>query len=424
MRRLLYSIAVTLLLPAVVLRLLLRAHRDSRYLRHWGERFGWLRIAPRLPVIWLHAVSVGETRAAKPLVDELLAHYPSHQLVVTCMTPTGRQTSLELFGARVLRCYLPYDFPFAVARFLARVRPVIGIIMETEMWPNLFAACRKRGIPLFLANARMSDKSSRAYARFPKLARESFGMLAQAAAQSEADAQRLRALGVRSVAVLGNVKFDVLPPTDQLQAARLLRQWLAPHRVLLAASTREAEEDLILDALAASPLPERIALVLVPRHPQRFDVVEQSLRRRGIAYHRRSRGGELAPGCRVVLGDSLGEMFTYYAAADIAFVGGSLVPLGGQNLIEACAVGTPVLLGPHTYNFSEAAEEAVQSNAALRIANASQLLAAAYRLFTDEPRRTAMGQAGRAFAERHRGATARTVAHIESLLIGDSSAAR
>lgn len=419
MTRLLYTLLLHLSLPLVLLRLVMRARRQPAYLHHLGERFGRPAVVARLPLIWIHAVSVGETRAAKPLIDALLDRYPEHQILLTCTTPTGRESSQQLFGARVLRCYLPYDYPFAIARFLKRMSPQIGIIMETEIWPNLFAACRKRAIPLFLANARLSENSARGYARFSRLSRPALALLEHAAAQSDADAQRLRSLGVQDVSVLGNLKFDLLPPTEQLQAGRKLRAWLGDRPVLLLASTREGEEALILDAMErAGPLGE-LLLMVVPRHPQRFDAVAAMVAQRGIALQRRAQGGELAAATQLLIGDTMGEMFAYYAAADVAFVGGSLVPLGGQNLIEACAVGTPVLLGPHTFNFSEASQQAIACGAAQRVSDADQLLDCARALMDDASRRRAMGEAGRAFAIHHRGATARTLLRIEAILAGE-----
>lgn len=411
MARFFYNLALLLLLPYVGLHLLLRSRRQPEYLRHVGERFGGYDFASGQPLIWLHAVSVGETRAAVPLVAALKERYPGHRILLTHMTPTGRQASGELFSDAVLRAYLPYDYPFAVRRFLRHFRPVVGVIMETELWPNLVAACKEQGVPLLLANARLSEKSARRYARFPNLTRGALQGLAAIAAQTEQDAARLHALGAPKVEVLGNVKFDTLPPPEQLALGETLRRNIGPRPVLLAASTREGEEALLFEALASHPLGDAL-LVVVPRHPQRFEEVAALAGRAGFVLQRRSENAVVDARTQVLLGDSMGEMFAYYAACDGAFIGGSLLDYGSQNLIEACAVGKPVLIGRSTYNFSLAAEQAVECGAARQIGTAGELLEAAEALLCDEAARRRMGEAGREFAARHRGATARTLEFI------------
>ena len=407
--RLLYTLLFILLLPLILLRLAWRARRQPGYLAHIGERFGRYGAAPATPLIWVHAVSVGETRAAEPLVRALMARYPRHRLLLTHMTPTGRETGEALFGENVLRGYLPYDIPGAVARFLSHFRPSAGLLIETEIWPNLIHACRERGIPLTLVNARLSEKSFSGYRRFPRLARESLAALAGVAAQSADDARRLAALGAIDPRVAGNVKFDITPPQAALELGRAWRRGYGEARpVLLIASTREGEEPLLLDALAALDAPDAV-VVIVPRHPQRFDEVARLLEARGLAYQRRSGNAALAPGTRFVLGDSLGEMFAYFAASDVAFIGGSLVPLGGHNLIEACAAGKPVLIGPHSFNFAEAVELAVQAGAALQVPDAAAAVREAWRLLFDRAAARRMGQAGLDFCAAHRGATQRVL---------------
>jgi 3-deoxy-D-manno-octulosonic-acid transferase len=409
--RFLYTLVVLALLPWALLHLLWRGRRQPDYLEHWGERLG--RFPPRAEghVIWIHAVSVGETRAAQPLIAALRARYPSHRFVISHMTPTGRATAATLFGDTVERIYLPYDTPGGVARFLDRYRPALGLIMETELWPNLVVACRRRRVPLLLVNARLSERSARRYARWPTLTRQALNNLAAIAAQGEDDARRLRELGADDVAVLGNLKFDIEPPRAQLALGRELRAAIGDRPMLLCASTREGEEALILDAwrrLGGAG----ILLALVPRHPQRFDEVAALVASRGLTLCRRSANAIPTPEAAVWLGDSMGELFAWYAAADVAFVGGSLLDYGGQNLIEACAVGTPVLIGPSTYNFADAAREAVDTQAALPVAGAEALVGTARDLIGDAERRAAMAEAGRAFAARHRGATARTMTLI------------
>ncbi|KON81111.1 lipid IV(A) 3-deoxy-D-manno-octulosonic acid transferase [Azoarcus sp. PA01] len=415
--RLPYTLLWILALPVVLLRLLWRARRQPEYLRHVGERFGRYRVAAPAPVFWVHAVSVGETRAAEPLVRALLARWPDRSVVLTHMTPTGRATSQALFGddPRVLRVYLPYDLGFLSARFLHRFRPQVGLIMETELWPNLLAACRKRQVPVLLANARLSQRSASRYARWPALTGLTLGALNAIAAQTDADARRLAALGGGRVDVTGNIKFDIAPPESQLQLGDAFRARFGDRPVILAASTREGEEALMLDAFAACA-PGDALLALVPRHPQRFDEVAALVRARGLGLQRRSDDAPVARDTRVWLGDSMGEMFAYYAAADVALLGGSWLAFGGQNLIEACAVGTPVILGPHTFNFALVAEQAVEAGAALRADDPRAGMAAAVALLRDPSRRHTLGAAGRSFAAAHRGATERTMAIIEEFV--------
>ena len=409
-QRFFYTLALYLLLPFIPLRLLWRGRKQPAYLAHWSERFGWYPARPPAPLIWIHAVSVGETRACVPLIDALQARYPTHQILLTHMTPTGRETGQVLFGSRVQQVYLPYDLPGAVRRFLSQFKPSFGLIMETELWPNLIATCRKRQIPLALINARLSERSARGYARFATLTRDALNALTFISAQSAADSARLTQLGAPDVAITGNLKFDVVPPP----ASDQLRTLLGARRVLLAASTREGEEALLLNALA-TPTPQQL-LLLVPRHPQRFDVVAALLTARNIAFQRRSENLPIRPETQVVLGDSMGEMFAYYAVAEVAIIGGSLLPFGGQNLIEACALGVPVILGPYTHNFSQAADDAVNAGAALRVADAGAALAKAQALLANPEKREKMSAAALKFAADHRGAVDKTMALITEKL--------
>jgi len=415
--RWLYSLAWLLGLPFAFLYLLWRARRQPEYLRHWGERLGLARVPQDRPLLWLHAVSVGETRAAAPLITALRARHPDHRILLTHMTPTGRETGAAFLGEDVVQAYLPYDLPWAVAAFLNRTRPRLGLILETEVWPNLYAACARRGIPLYLVNARLSGRSARGYARVAALARPALRALAGIAAQTEADAQRLRALGARRVVVSGNLKFDAAPPPDTAARAAALRQRFGPRFVFLVASTREGEEAPILDACARLDCPG-LLLAIVPRHPQRFEAVAGLLRERGLEFVRRSEARPVPAAARVFLGDSMGEMAAYYAACDVAFVGGSLLPHGGQNLIEAAAAGRPVLIGPHTWNFEEAARQAIEIGAARRVQDAAELAEAVGALYRDAGLRRRMGEAGRAYAGAHRGATQRVMAMIEPALRG------
>ena len=414
--RFFYTLGLWLLLPYAFFHLWWRARKQPEYLQHVGERFGFYRVSSSKPVIWLHTVSVGETRAAASLVQRLRETYPDHQILLTHTTPTGRAASTQLYGDAVLRAYLPYDYPFAVERFLAHFRPSLGVLLETEIWFNLIHSCCEQGIPLLLLNARLSEKSAARYARYPRLVKAGLGELHAISAQTPADAERLAQLGADDVSVMGNLKFDIEPPAAMLELGRQLRtQFGAARKIFLAASTREGEEELLLDALRAVSIPG-LLLVIVPCHPQRFDEVAAMLAQRGISFRRRSENGSVVPEVQAVLGDSMGEMFAYYAACDVAFIGGSLLPLGGQNLIEASAVGKPVLIGPHMFNFAEASKVAVACEAAVRVQDAGELAQVLQELFANPGQMAGMGSAGRDFVSANRGATERALACVRQFV--------
>lgn len=410
-----YRLLLWLAFPYLLARLWWRGRQEPRYRENPGERFGFYRTGPRRPVIWLHAVSLGETRAAEPLLRALQRRHPDCGLLITQMTATGREAAQQLFGDSAQVAWLAYDYPSAVRRFLRHFRPRLGILMETEIWFHLVAECGRLQIPLVLANARMSARSARGYAMVGPLVRDALESLSAVAAQTAADADRLRSLGASAVEVTGNLKFDVEPGAGSESLAVQFRQRFGNRKVFLAASTREGEEELLLDALERDPLGDAL-VVIVPRHPQRFDSVAQLLAARSLKYARRSASGPLDAECRIVLGDSMGEMAAYYRACDVAFVGGSLLAYGGQNLIEACAAGVPVLIGPYTYNFAQAAESAVAAGAALRVERAEEVVRRARSLLGDPGLRERMGGAGIAFCATHRGATERTLAVCERLL--------
>jgi 3-deoxy-D-manno-octulosonic-acid transferase len=433
MVRWLYTAAWYLAMPLVLASLLWRSRRQPGYRAHLAERFGghWPRADLR-PLIWIHAVSVGETRAAQPLVARLLERYPEHELLITHMTPTGRQTGQALFASeRVQQAYLPYDYPFAVRRFLRAWRPSLGIMIETELWPNLVAVARREGVPMALVNARLSERSLRKGRRWSALIRPALASLDLVLAQTDADARRLAQLGRPAAPVLGNLKFDVVAtPALEALGHRWRVAWLAGERIgglprfcVMAASTREGEEALLLQAWAAHLQPPSLAsrfpplLVIVPRHPQRFDEVAALIEAGGWRMARRSRLSE-AGRCdaQVLLGDSMGEMAAYYALADVAIIGGSLLPFGGQNLIEACAAGVPVIVGPHTFNFAEAAEQAIDADAAIRVPDASRAVGQALAIVLDPEQRQSMSDHALTFAERHRGATERTLQALAPLI--------
>jgi 3-deoxy-D-manno-octulosonic-acid transferase len=420
-----YAAAWWPMLPFVALYLLWRGLRQREYRRHWRERF--LGRGPRpaagAPVIWVHAVSVGETRAAQPLIEALAAAYPQASFVLTHMTPTGRAVGegiAQRLPGRVVQRYLPYDLLPAVRRFFAETRPAIGVILETELWPQLLAAARSARVPMVLANARLSEKSLAKALRYEALVRRAARAFVRVAAQSEADRARIAKLYGGRIDVLGNLKFDLTPSAELVERGVIARAALGSRPVWLFASSREGEEALVLDAFRSvrKELGSDPIFLVVPRHPQRFDEVARLIEARGFVCARRSQGAlaHVAPADAVLLGDSMGEMAMYYAAADVALIGGSLLPFGAQNLIEACAVGTPVVLGPSTFNFAQAAADALAAGAAIQVDSAAQALAAMDAICRDAARREAMRKAALSFAAAHRGATARTVALIEQVL--------
>ncbi len=415
MARRLYTLLLWLLLPLMLLRLFWRGRKLPGYRHNVLERLGIYRTAVKQPVIWLHAVSVGETRAAAPLVQALRQRFPTHTILLTHMTPTGRETGRQLFGDSVMQAYLPYDYPCAIRRFLRHFRPTAGLLLETELWPNLAHVCKRQNTPLLLVNARLSERSARRYQRIRALIRPALASLSGLAAQTGEDARRLEQLGAPAGIVTGNLKFDIAPPEELVERGRAWRKAFGDRAVWLAASTRDGEEELIFDMLEKLA-DDKALLILVPRHPQRFEEVAKLAESRGLKVQRRSQTTVVEPATQIWLGDSMGEMYAYYAASDLAVIGGSIRPFGGQNLIEACAVGTPVLLGEHTENFADVARQAIEAGAALRVQQREDWPKIVVELLTDAARRQAMGQAGQAFAARHRGATERTMAHIMRLL--------
>jgi 3-deoxy-D-manno-octulosonic-acid transferase len=422
MARRLYTLLWWLVLPLVPLKLWWRGRHEPGYRMRIGERFGRYRIdtpAPRGNVVWIHAVSLGETRAAAPLLERIARALPDATILLTHMTATGREAGHALYGDTVQQVWLPYDVPFAIDAFLARFRPRVGLLMETEVWPNLVAACHRGNIPLYLVNARLSEKSAAGYARLSGLTRPMFAALTGTAAQTAGDAARLTAAGAREVNVTGNLKFDVALPAEADALGRELRIRFGESRpVFLAASTRDGEEALLIDALARDALPAQTLTIIVPRHPQRFQAVADLLRTRGIPFIRRSENRQVPSDVAFVLGDSLGEMGGYCAAADVAFVGGSLLPLGGQNLIEPIALGTPTLVGPHTFNFRDATDNAIAAGAAVRVADAHALMAEVATLLADPARRKRMHDAALAFHATHRGAADRLWAWLAPRILG------
>ena len=413
--RLGYALLLICLTPLFLLHLLLRGRRQPEYLHHIGERFGWFVRTASAPCIWVHAVSVGETRAAEPLLKALALRYPAASFVITHTTPTGRAVPLPP-AIRAQRVYLPYDYSFATKRFLQSFRPAAGLLMETEVWPNLTREATRLGVPLALVNARLSARSLKRGLRFRALLAPALRRLALVLAQSPADSERLIALGARAPMAVGNLKFDSEVPAGQLLLAAALRQRFVGRQVLLAASTREGEEELILKAWSARSEAADALLVIVPRHPQRFDEVARLIASAQLTFVRRSSDALVEPSCQVLLGDSMGEMLAYYASADVAYVGGGLLPYGTHNLIEACAVGCPVLLGPHTFNFADAARGALEAKAARSVADASDLMHQAAEILADQSLRQQMADAARSFAAAHQGATERSISALATII--------
>ncbi|GFM76385.1 3-deoxy-D-manno-octulosonic acid transferase [Pseudomonas cichorii] len=414
MNRTLYTLLFHLGLPLVALRLWLRARKAPAYRQRIGERFAIDLPAMQRGGIWVHAVSVGESIAAAPMIRALLAQYPALPMTVTCMTPTGSERIKAMFAnePRIQHCYLPYDLPWAAGRFLDHVQPRLGIIMETELWPNHIHQCAKRNIPVVLANARLSERSARGYARFAGLTRPMLAAMSWFAVQTEAEAQRFRDLGARPecVTVTGSIKFDLsIDPQLLERAAQLREQWQAMHRpVWIAASTHAGEDESVLAAhrQVLRGYPEAL-LILVPRHPERFDSVHDLCRQTGFTTVRRSSGQPVTPDTSVLLGDTMGELLFLYALADNAFVGGSLVPNGGHNLLEPAALAKPVLSGPHLFNFLEIAALLRQAGALEEVSDSAALAVAVQRLFGQPKLAQTMADAGTGVMKANQGALQR-----------------
>ncbi|SDI01950.1 lipid IV(A) 3-deoxy-D-manno-octulosonic acid transferase [Pseudomonas panipatensis] len=421
MNRTLYSLLFHLGLPLVALRLFLRSRKAPAYARRIGERFA-LGLPPLRPGgIWVHAVSVGESIAAAPMIRALLARHPELPITVTCMTPTGSERIRALFGEQVQHCYLPYDLPWAAARFLDRVRPRLAVIMETELWPNHIHQCARRGIPVALANARLSERSARGYARFAGLTRPMLAEMSWFAVQTEAEAQRFRDLGARPecVSVTGSIKFDLrIDPQLLARAAALRADWQAAQRpVWIAASTHAGEDEIILAAhrklLQTHPA---ALLILVPRHPERFNGVHELCRREGFACVRRSSGEAVSAQTSVLLGDTMGELLFLYALADVAFVGGSLVENGGHNLLEPAALGKPVLSGVHLFNFLDIAAQLRAVGALREVLDAPGLALAVGQLWDEPETARQMSAAGLGVLRANQGALQRLLDGLARLL--------
>ena len=416
-----YTLLLYLLAPLVLIRLAWRSIRAPDYRRRWAERFGHIEPALGERVIWIHAVSVGEVQASEPVVQALLDQRPDYSILITTVTPTGSVRVVTLFGESVAHVYAPYDLPGVVSRFLERVRPQLAIVMETELWPNLFHACQHRNIPLLLINARLSERSVAGYRRVQGLASKTLSAVAEIAAQSELDAGRFVRLGAaeQRVMVTGNLKFEQRVPHSLLERAEVLRRdWGVGRTVWVAGSTHEGEDEMLLDVFRQ--LRERFSdclLVLVPRHPERFERVAELCRQRHYHTLLRSEGVPCTSATEVFVGDSMGELSLFYAASDVAFVGGSLVPHGGHNLLEPAALGVPVVTGPHVFNFVEISDLLEQAGACVKVDDAAGLSDMLSLWLGDANERHRVGQCGREVVEKNRGALRSVMEMIDRHLL-------
>ena len=415
------------MLPFVLLYLCWRGLKNTEYWKHWSERFGFTREVPKdRRVLWIHAVSVGEAQAAIPLARKLRLRHPETELLMTTTTPTGAHRVRQALQADVSHCYVPYDLPGAVRRFLDRTHPELAIIMETELWPHLFTSCRQRSIPVVVANARLSERAARRYQRISGLVRTMLASVSAVAAQTAADAQRFVALGTNpeKVTVAGSIKFDFEVPAGLLQQARETRvYWGAKRPVWIAASTHEDEDEQVLEAFARvlRALGDTL-LVLVPRHPERFGKVASLCRRHGYDTALRSQRPSACNTVDVFIGDSMGELLRFYGASDVAFVGGSLVPVGGHNPLEPAALGIPIVMGPHLFNFAEISTRLCAAGAAKIVQSARELADVVIELLRDRDRRRRMGERGKVFVEENRGALERVLALIDRLMTDQARA--
>lgn len=409
-----------LLTPAILYRLAARGLRYREYFERWHERFGFVDDTGIRDSIWVHAVSMGEVNAAMPLIDALMRRYQGTPFVITTVTPTGSERVRRVYGDRVMNVYLPYDLPASIRRFLDRIRPRLAVIMETEIWPNLFFECEARNIPLVVVNARLSEKSLRGYGPVRPLAQRALASARYIAAQSETDAVRLRDLGAPTdrIGVIGNLKYDMTVPEHLVEQAQRMREgWGARRPVWLAASTHDGEELPVLKAHAEvlRRFPDAL-LLIAPRHPERFKPVALACRSFGFATHVRSEDATATADTQCFVVDTLGELLNFYATADVAFVGGSLVPIGGHNVLEPAALGVPVVIGPYMFNFAEISASLLDAGAALPVTDGDELGAAITRLFADELLRARVGLAAKQAFEREQGSVLRTLAIVETVL--------
>jgi 3-deoxy-D-manno-octulosonic-acid transferase len=409
-----------LALPLVLIRLIWRGFRNSNYWRRWPERFGFVTSTDNTETIWIHAVSVGEVRAAEPLVKSLLHHYPDHHIHVTTMTPTGSVQVQQSFSNNVSHCYVPYDYPASVRRFIRRIKPKILITMETELWPNMFSICQQSSVPVLVANARMSEKSMLRYQRYPVLTKQTLVAITMVAAQTRSDADRIEMLGLDRdhIQVTGSIKFDMDVSEDVLKSGEQLRQqWGDNRKIWIAASTHDDEEQRLLPVFKKLKLqfPD-LLLVVVPRHPERFDKVWKLYRQSSFEVTRRSANEDVTDKTDILLGDTMGELVKFYVASDVAFIGGSLVPHGGQNPLEALAVGTPVVFGPSMHNFEDIKDRILSCDAGKQVSDEADLYQQIRLYLSDPAEINRSGKNGRTMVEDNKGAIHKIETMVETML--------
>ncbi len=419
MIRFFYSLLVYFLLPFTVIKLIYRGFKQPDYLKYWGERYGFYststkKIWGKRKTFWIHAVSVGETKAAIPFIKLFLKKYPHHHLLITHGTPTGRATSIDIKNIRITRIYLPFDTVDATQRFLNTFKPELGFLLETELWFNLIHQAYKKSIPLYLVNARLSEKSFQLYKKILPLIKPSLQELKGVLAQTRNDAKRFESLGARGIEVMGNLKFDVEPPHDtNIQSAVLKKHLLLKKQsVLLIASSRKDEEEMILQSLLKLQI-KNLVTIFVPRHPQRFKEIEWMLKKYRVSFIKRSDAKITAKPYQFILGDSMGEMYSYYSLANIALMGGTILPYGGQNLIESMAMKVPVILGPHTYNFHDVSNEAIRLGAGIRIQTLDELEKVLPHMLKSSSQ-LKMKKACNDMIRKHQGATLKMLNKIKS----------
>jgi 3-deoxy-D-manno-octulosonic-acid transferase len=415
--RFLYTCLLYVLTPLVLLKLLLRSRKSPAYRQRIAERFGFFQALPRQPRLWLHAVSVGESIAAKPLIKQLLAEYPDHRLLITTMTPTGSATVQRMYGNQIEHVYLPYDLPDSINRFLRKTRPEKAIVMETEIWPNLYAKCQQQNIPIIIANARLSVHSTQSYKKFYSLIRETLQRTCLIAARDENDVAHFLELGAPAdkTKAIGNLKYDLEVPEKQKQEGQTLKQQWQIRPIWLAASTHAGEDEIVLDIYqqVKAHFPT-LLLIIVPRHPERFDDVNALAEQTGLNTQRRSQQSEFSADVDIVIGDTLGEMFVWYAAADIVFMGGSLAKSGGHNPLEPLILSKPVISGPHIFNWVDVFEQFSQVNALWIENNGEDIEKRLLALLETPDKQKQAGNQGQTLLNTHTGATDAIIQHIHT----------
>ena len=417
----LYNLLLYLLTPVLIARLIFRGIKNSAYFRRWPERFARKRFEQHDHTIWVHAVSVGEVKATVPLVKAIQKDYPQCYFLITTMTPTGAQQVVESFAGKVEHRYVPYDYPGAVSRFLEQAAPVMAVVMETEIWPNLIRITRSRNIPLFYANVRLSQRSYLGYKKFSRFLAPLLARVNGFSVQATADAERMKQLGAspEMVTVTGSIKFEIRLRASVQEISKVTRrEWGVDRKVWVAGSTRAGEEELLLTAFdrLKQKLPN-LLLVLVPRHPERFNSVAKICEKSGYKIIRRSvSSGDVAPNVDIYIGDTMGELQLFYAAADVVYVGGSLVPTGGHNILEASAVGAPVIFGPHMFNFVDISQLTIERRAGIQVSNVAELESAVEKYFADAELRFSTGENGKKLVEENRGALEKTAAMLSPCL--------